>query len=208
MKQARPHSASAVATTLGAVLLAGGLWLSCQPGDLPCDSSPEWAAVCTDAAAGGAGGGMGTGGTGGTGGAPPAISATTAVADCAQWPTLGDMDRFFSSRCGLNSTCHGVGTPWTVMPVQGVWDQFTKELTSGAKLSCAGGKLASRTSWTNSVLWTKTQTPVLPCPPGSTGMMTGLSMPPQRDFMPLTDPLTPVELKCLEGFLKAIAGVR
>ena len=149
---------------------------------------------------------MGTGGTGGA--APAVVSATTAVADCAQWPTLGDMDRFFAARCGLDRNCHGAGTAWTVMPVQGVWDQFTKDATSAAKLSCAGGKLASRTSWTGSVLWTKTQTPVLPCPSGSTSTTPGLSMPPQKDFTPLTDPLTPVELKCLEGFLKAIAGAR
>jgi hypothetical protein len=204
MMEARPHPTRTVATTVGAVMLGGLLWLSCQPGELPCDSTPEWGALCSRGGAGGTGGT----GTGGTGGGAPVLMATTAVPDCADFRTLGEMDRFFSSRCGIGDLCHNARSPWTPMPTTGVWDTFTKEATSVAKVSCGGGKLTNRATWTDSVVWTKTQTPVMPCPPGSTGTSTGLSMPPQKDYMPITLPLSTAELKCLEGFLKVIAGAQ
>jgi hypothetical protein len=198
-------------SSLGIFLLGSALWLSCQAGELPCESSAEWQALCDQTSAGGTGGGAGTGGTGGgagtggNGGGGALLSASTPVPDCAQWTTLGAMDNFFSSRCGLNSMCHGAGAPWTAMPVQGVWAKFTSE-SSAAMFSCTGAKLTNRTTWTDSVLWTKTQTPPLPCAADSTNKNTGLSMPPQTGFPPKTDPLSTAELKCLEGFLKAIAG--
>jgi hypothetical protein len=120
--------------------------------------------------------------------------------DCAMWPTLGDMDKFFLMRCGLNSTCHGTGALWTDMQKQGAWERFK---TDKAKVSCMGGQLANPTNWQDSVLWTKTQSPAS-CP-GGTGSA-GLTMPPQMTYEPKTMALSPAELKCLEGYLKAIGG--
>jgi hypothetical protein len=176
-------------------------WLSCQPGELPCDSSPQWQEVCLEAMTGT--GGTGGAPTGGTGGTPPGLSDSTSIADCAQWKTLGEMDAFFSARCGVNNLCHGDRSAWTVMPTEGVWEKFTTESTSKAALSCGGGRLVNQTAWAESVLWTKTQTPAS-CPPGTNNVV-GLTMPPQMGYEPKMDPLRPEELKCLEGFLRAIA---
>ena len=61
-------------------------------------------------------------------------------------------------------------------------------------------------TWSESVILAKAKagagTPM--CPPGAS--MPGLGMPPQSTFMPKMDVLSADETKCLENFLKAIAG--
>jgi hypothetical protein len=203
MKHASQQRTAGVGKVVGALVFGSVLWLSCQPGELPCDS-PEWQMVCTQpASATGSGTPPATGGAGG--GAPPAaaISATTPIANCGQWPTLGDMDKFFAMRCGVNATCHGTGAVWTDMQKAGMWKTVTTDLTANAKVSCAGQKLANPTNWRESVLWLKTQSPAS-CPGGAANA--GLTMPPQMTYEPKLPVLNQTEIACLEGFLKAVTG--
>ncbi len=132
-----------------------------------------------------------------------AVNAATPVANCAQWPTLGDMDKFFAMRCGVNTTCHATGAVWTDMQKTGMWQRLITDASSNAKVSCAGSKLANGGNWRDSVLWLKVQSPAT-CP-GGTGAA-GLSMPPQMTYEPKMAALNQAELNCLEGFLKAVTG--
>jgi hypothetical protein len=122
--------------------------------------------------------------------------------NCQQWPTLGDMDKFFANRCGVNATCHASGAPWTDMQKQGVWERFKTAGTDKAKFSCMGGQLVNTANWRESVIWTKTQTPAT-CAGGGTA---GVTMPPQAGFEPKMPVLSAAELTCLEGFLKAMGS--
>jgi hypothetical protein len=209
MKHASQQRTAGVGMAVGALIFGTVLWSSCQPGELPCNEE-QWKGIC-EQAAGGAGGSAAppsqpAPGAGGATGAPPppaaAISASTPVMDCAMWPTLGDMDKFFLMRCGVNATCHGTGALWTDMQKQGAWERFK---TDKAKVSCMGGQLANTANWRDSVLWTKTQSPAA-CPGGSGSA--GLTMPPQMTYEPKLPVLSPAESKCLEGFLKAISGTK
>jgi hypothetical protein len=205
MKHASQQRTAGVGMAVGALVIGSTFWLSCQPGELPCEQNDQWRALCDPQGAGGSGG---TPSPGPTGGAPPAapaaLSATTPIMNCAQWPTLGDMDKFFANRCGVNATCHASGAPWTDMQKQGVWQRFTTDATSKAKVSCSGAPLANTGNWRESVIWTKTQTPAS-CPTGGGGSA-GLTMPPQMLYEPKMALLSAAELTCLEGFLKALGG--
>ena len=216
MKHASQQRTAGVGMAAGALFLGSALWLSCQPGELPCDRSVEWQAVC-DQAAGGVGGDPGPTGAGGAGGAAPASpppgsggmpTAATVVQNCAQWPTLGDMDRFFANRCGAGGTgtCHNMSTA-------GIWnDMFSKDVwkrlqTEGGKSSCKGAKLINTEKWSESLVLAKVQPGTPVCPPGSMpGAMPGIAMPPQMGFEPKMALLNADEMKCLENYLKAIAG--
>ena len=124
MKQVQ-HQSKLGFRIMAAVFATGGLaWLSCQPGELPCDSSPEWQAVCKkEGGAGGTGGGAPMGGAGGM---APVVDRNTPIADCSQWKTLGEMDKFFAARCagdGTATQCH-VATnkdAWTDLNAPDVW---------------------------------------------------------------------------------------
>jgi hypothetical protein len=208
MKHASQQRTAGGGMAVGVLIFGSVFWLSCQPGELPCDQD-QWQAICAGQTAGGAGGSTtpppaaapGGGGAAPPSAAPPAaVTATTAVMDCAMWPTLGDMDKFFLMRCGVSASCHGTGALWTDMQKQGVWERFK---TDKAKVSCMGSQLANPTSWSDSVIWRKTQSPAM-CPGGSGSA--GLTMPPQMTYEPKMPALSQAELKCLEGFLKAISG--
>jgi hypothetical protein len=192
------------------------LFLSCQPGELPCDRSQDWQQLCAQAA-GGVGGDTPTGGAGGAGGAstptgtPPAPGSPTAdtpVKECAKYPTLGAMDQFFAARCGAGGTgsCHITGTAaiWNDMFSKDVWRRLQ---TEPAKSSCKGAaKMINAEKWSESLILAKIQ-PMPVCPPGPmAGASAGIPMPPQAGFQPLMEALKPDEVKCIENFLKAIAG--
>jgi hypothetical protein len=207
MKHASQQRTAGVGTVVGAVIFGSVLWLSCQPGELPCDSSPQWQEACAQMA-----GAPGTPPPGAAPGGPPAMSppppppvnAATPVMNCAQWPTVGDMDKFFAMRCGVNSICHGTNTVWTDMQKTGMWQRvIATDMNSKAKVSCAGGPLANGANWRESVLWTKVQSPAT-CPGGSG--VPGATMPPQMMYEPKMPLLNQSELNCLEGFLKAVTG--
>jgi hypothetical protein len=202
MRSAPQRRKTILETATGAMVLASALWVSCQPGELPCDSSPDWRAICGP----GAGGTGGTGGMGGAGGGGPgAPSAMTAVADCAKWPTLGDMDKFFGMRCAAGTSCHVTTSAplWTDMQTKDVWQRLKdkKPITS-----CNAGALINSTNWRDSVLWMKVQPggAMAMCPAGA--MSPGATMPPQAGFEPKLDPVSDEERKCLEGFLRAATG--
>ncbi len=186
-------------------VLSAACWLSCQPGELPCDQSPEWQAICSEGAGsvGGAGGAGGTGGgdpTGGAGG----VNAATPVADCPQWPNLGEMDKFFSNRCAAGMSCHVIAAAniWSDLQTAEVWRRMRDKTPI---VSCKPGKMINSTAWQESVIWAKVQAASPPvCPPGASN--TGITMPPQAGFEPKLDPVNDAERKCLEGYLKAIAG--
>jgi hypothetical protein len=195
-----------VGTAIGAVIFGALLASSCAPGKLPCDKDDEWRAVCAipGEGQGGNGGGGGMGGAPGMGGATGAVSAATTI-DCAAFPTLGDMDQFFSARCGLDNACHNEvgGLAWKDLKKPGVWERMQMPT---ATFICAPGKLIDKADWTKSVLWTATRSPKTTCP---TGMIARL-MPPQEgaNITPPQPILTAQENTCLENFLKAIAGAQ
>ena len=210
MKHASQQRTTGVGRAVGALIFGSALWLSCQPGELPCDRSADWQAVCGQAAGGVGGDPTPAGGAGGAGGAAPpaaagAPSAATTVKDCAMWPTLGDMDRFFASRCGAGGTgtCHNMATAgiWNDMFSANVWRRLQ---TEKGKSSCKGAKLINADKWSESLILAKIQgTPA--CPPDGTGMA-GIQMPPQMGFEPKMAVLNADEIKCIENYLKAIAG--
>jgi hypothetical protein len=203
-----------------AVGVIGSLFLACAPGELPCGKA-EWQTVCAERPAGGAGGsGAGAGGStggsgggaGGTGGSSAFVAtANTMVKDCAMFNTVGQADMFFKMRCGVEGgTCHvkAYDMIWQDFQSADVWNRFTKDPTAQngprkAKAACVGGKLVDQDNWENSVLWAKTKSPVV-CPPGTN--VIGVTMPP-GNMMPMMNPLTDPEKKCIEGFLKALAGL-
>ena len=184
----------------GTAVALSAVWLSCQPGELPCDD-PAWQAVCNERSGGtgGTGGSMPMGGTGGGG-----PNAATAVANCSKWPTVGDMDKFFAMRCSAGASCHVTTSApiWSDMQTAEVWRRLKdkKPITS-----CNGGKLISSTNWQESVIWAKVQPGTPACPPGVSGSP-GITMPPQAGFEPKLDPVSDEERTCLEGYLKALSG--
>ncbi len=211
MKQAHQQSKKSLWMVAGLSLLGGAAWLSCQPGELPCDSTPEWQQIC--AKTGGAGGSGGSGGgmpMGGAGGGP-VVDRNTPVKDCTQWKTLGEMDKFFLNRCAAGGGTEGAqchvssnAAVWSDFTAADVWSRLKDK---EPKISCKGAKMINSGTWGDSVILAKvkagTGTPM--CPPG--GSNPGVGMPPQATFTPKMDLLTADETKCLENFLKAIAGV-
>jgi hypothetical protein len=191
--------ASAVATAASS--------LGCAPGTLPCDK-PEWASICAD------GGGGGSDGGGGAVDMRPAFVPTkdTPVKDCALFTTVGAADPFFKMRCAPeNSGCHvtGFADAWQDFERAGIWDRLSRDPMNmnqprKARAACIGARVVDPTNWENSVLWAKTKTPVV-CPSGG-GAVGGFTMPP-GDMMPKMDALSADELKCIEGFLKGLAGL-
>ncbi len=156
---------------------------------------------------------MPTGGAGGAGGGAPTgtpptpgmPSADTPVKDCAKYPTLGSMDQFFAARCGAGGmgSCHITATAgiWNDMFSKDVWRRLQME---SGKTSCKGAKMINADKWSDSLILAKIQaTPA--CPPGGAGSA-GIAMPPQAGFTPLMEVLKADEVKCIENFLKAIAG--
>jgi hypothetical protein len=202
----------ALNTLLAGLLLGAGAFAGCQPGTLPCDSSPEWETICSGAGGGTGSGGMagGGGGMSGSGGGmaqmggmmgmvTPPPTAATAVANCAAFPNLGEMDKFFAMRCGDDATCH---VPQTAV----VWHDFkTAEVWKRAvdlkgKTECIGAPMVDKADHTKSVLWAKVQNQGK-CPDGSN--VKGMRMPQKYPTKPEMF-LTQDEMTCLEGFLKAL----
>jgi hypothetical protein len=204
----------------GAAVLVVGVWVlaACQAGELPCTKDDEWKAICAGskasggtgggAAGSGGGGGGGSGGAmadaGGTGGKPAGtLSKDTPIANCAAYPTVGKMDDFFSMRCGVNATCHGAGAPWTAMAGADVWMALKDAMP---KIDCRMDKVVDSGDWAKSLVWVKTRSPGPPACP-TPGGVAGVLMPP-ADLPPKMPVLTADENTCLQGFLKAIAGVQ
>jgi hypothetical protein len=211
MKQAHQQSKKSLWLVTGLSLLGGAAWPSCQPGELPCDL-PEWQDL--QACKGGAGGMGGSGGTtpmGGAGGGGAMVTKDTEVKDCNQWKTLGEMDRFFTARCAAGggsegASCHVTtnAAAWSDLASPDIWKRV-KDVD--AKFSCKGAKLINSKTWSESVIWAKVQPGDGPptCPPG--GSTPNVRMPPQDGtFKPVMAVLSADELKCLENFLRAIAG--
>jgi hypothetical protein len=203
MKETHRDRAAAPGTIVGAVVF-GALLASCAPGKLPCDKDEQWRAICADPGTG-MGGAGGMGGGGGMGGAPMAVTAATTI-DCAMYPTVGDMDKFFAARCGLDNNCHATPTFKDLKSA----NVFSR-LKTGATLAksavyCGGSDVIDTADWQKSILWVATRVPKANCPGQGTIIRT---MPPQEpaNVMPKEPPLTADENACLEKYLKAIAGV-
>jgi hypothetical protein len=194
MKSPLLHRPARTSMLLGLVILASGFSLGC-PGQLPCLVGPNGQLNCNDSPAYPADAAVGQVA------APVTVNANTAIAGCARWPTLGAMDAFFASRCGIAASCHGNGTAYTDLGSPFAWVRLP---LANAKVSCKGALVANTRSWRDSVLWAKTQTPVA-CPPGAT-TMGGQTMPPQMAYDPKTPVLNLDEITCLQGFLTALAG--
>jgi hypothetical protein len=147
MKKAPQSRVAGVGTAVGAVILGSVMWLGCQPGALPCEKD-DWKGICagndsgvsvatTGGSSGGNNGGSSGGNTGGSSGgtggsgAPPAAgkpTASTPVADCGMYKTLGDMDTFFEMKCGSNgAACHGSGAPFGDFKGNKMWERFVKK---------------------------------------------------------------------------------
>ena len=208
MKQNHQFRVAGVGTAIGAVMLGGLLFAACAPGKLPCEKD-EWKEVCAlpddrPSGQGGSGGGGGGGGSGGSGGDVMAagLNDNTAI-ECADFPTLKKMDDWFGMRCGVNTSCHATGAPWSDLKKEKVWERLSTAggLEEKAKVSCAGGKLIDTETWSNSVIYAKSKMPVV-CPSGGTP---GLQMPPAA-LPPMMAPLSAGEIACLESFLKVIAA--
>jgi hypothetical protein len=197
MKHASQQRTAGVGMAVGALIFGSTLWISCQPGELPCDQNDQWRALCDQPAGAPTPPPPAAPPPGGQPAPTGSVSAATPIMNCTQWPTLGDMDKFFANRCGVNATCHAAMSPWTDMQKTGVWERFK---TEKAKITCSGSQLVNTANWRESVIWIKTQTPAT-CPGGAPG---GQTMPPQMLYEPKMMALTPAELTCLEGFLKAI----
>ena len=199
-------------------VLVVGVWLlaASQAGELPCTKDDEWKAICagSKASGGSGGGGTGTGGgggssggaqgdAGGTGGMPAAVNKDTPIANCSKYPTLGKMDDFFAMRCGVAVNCHNAMAPWTNMALTDSW-MVLKDAVP--KIDCKSDKIVDSTTWSKSLVWVKTRKPGPPACP-TAGGIPGTIMPPP-EMMPKMDALTADEDMCLQGFLKAIAGVQ
>jgi hypothetical protein len=219
MKKAPQTRVAGVGTAVGAVILGSVLWLGCQPGALPCEKD-DWKGVCAGGdALPGAGGSSNTGGSsnggnaggntggssGSTGGASgdagmPATGdlGSKAVASCANWKTVKDMDKFFASKCGNMAACHNNAM------VFGDYTSadFYKKLTDSSfitKFDCIGVPMADMSDPTKGAFWGKIQNPPT-C--SASGKMPGPAMP----LAPTAMPLTADEKTCLENYLKVIAG--
>ena len=186
MRTALPHQRAGVGTGFLLVVVGSAFSLGC-PGQLPCDVNPDYACESSaDAAAPATAG---------------AISTDSPIAGCARWPTLGTMDKFFVSRCGIAASCHGSGTAYTDMAGAFAWYRLLQARTN---ISCKGAPLIDTTNWRTSMLWLKTQNPVA-CPP-AIGGFGGVTMPPQMNYDPKTPVLSAEETRCLEGFLRTVTG--
>ena len=200
MKRTHREPMAAVGGRAVTTVILGSLLLGC-PRYRPCDD-PAWKEVCEGEGDGGresAGEGSKdmSGGADGTGG----MTSATAI-DCAEYPTLSDMDKFFARRCGASADdeCHATALPWTDMKSPEVWRRLADR---NSMVTCKDAKLIDTKTWSNSVILAKTKTPVA-CPPG--GSNPGLPMPPPN-MMPMMAPLSAAETTCLENYLKKIAGM-
>lgn len=136
-----------------------------------------------------------------------ALSAATPVKGCTAYPTVGDMDKLFVKTCGDDSSCHKAKIPYGDLKTADIWKRM-KDVTPA--LVCTDGKLIDSQKPEASILLMKLKQPVPACPPG-TGKEAGLTMPPMlKDQLQATKypALTPDELKCLEGFVAAIAAAK
>jgi hypothetical protein len=199
MTNAPQRRKASLGSVAGAAFALSAVWLSCQPGELPCESSPQWQMVCNERS-GGTGGTGGSTPMGGSGGAGPA----TAIANCSKWPTVGEMDKFFGSRCSAGTACHvmAMARAWSDFQTAEVWKRL---LDKNPITSCNGGKLINSTDWQASVIWAKVQPGAAACPPGVSGSA-GVTMPPQSTFEPKLEPVSDEERTCLEGYLRALSG--
>src|SRR4029079_9839958 len=141
MKQAHQQSKKSVWLVSGLSVLGAAAWLSCQPGELPCDD-PKWQQEISACKGGNAGG---TGGSpmGGAGGGTTTVDRNSEVKDCAQWKTLGEMDKFFVNRCAAGGGAEGAqchvstnAAAWTDFTAADVWMRLKDQ---SPKLSCKGG---------------------------------------------------------------------
>jgi hypothetical protein len=198
-----------VSCMVAAVVVQG-----CQPGKL-CDKD-EYQELCENPQLGGTGGGgSGGGGTGGGGSGGnrdgggmemlKVVTRDTPVADCPnEFNTVGKMDAFFKMRCGPDgSNCHtpAFAIAWRDFNTADVWMRMADPATKTA--ACAGSRIIDNRNWASSLMLAKVKDPVA-CPPGSTGAA-GLRMPPPG-MVPMMNPLSADELKCLENFVRAATG--
>ncbi|HEY0705684.1 MAG TPA: hypothetical protein VGG33_02750 [Polyangia bacterium] len=205
MTEPRSFVHSAPKALFVGVLVGGAIVASCQPGTLPCDSSPEWEAICGGSGGtSGGGGSSGSGGGGGMGGTTPpgnggmtgtGVTAATAVMNCSAFPTLGEMDKFFAMRCGEGITCHSGGA-FGDFKAPEVWKRL---VGSPSKLAtpCTGSPLIDGKDYTKGLFWIRTQAEPK-CPDGKSA---GSRMP-SAPQMALNDS----EAACLKSFLQVVAG--
>lgn len=203
MKKAPQTRVAGGGTAVGAVIFGSMVLLGCQPGTLPCEKD-DWKGICagndaginTTAASGGTSGSpSGSGGAGGMVTTPKMISATTPVADCGTYKTLGDMDMFFEMKCGGGgSACHGANAPFGDFKGNSMWDRGR---TTKTKFACMGTLLIDPADASKGAFFAKIN--------GETrcGGMMG-KMPP-LNAMP-AQMITADEKKCLETYLNTIAG--
>jgi hypothetical protein len=211
-----------VGMALGFIALGSVSAISCNPGALPeCPQEGDdrdridcWGGGDGGPAGGAGGGGAGgsTGGSGGMtamggagGGTGMMVSATTAVAGCDKFNTLGGADAFFKMRCGTGTSCHPVG-------LKDIWQDFesanafSRLLNRDAKVTCIAGKgkIIDGTDHTKSILLLKTKDAMPKCADGATA---GELMPPQSmSPMGMYPALSAAEKTCIENFVKAAAG--
>ena len=215
MSEARNATRTLAARGAGLVV-ASLLIAGCQPGTLPCDKDPEWAAICKgDASVTGGGGGSGSGGSSGSGGGTQNSGGsggggggTTAKADtpldnCSKYKTVGGMDEFFAMRCATSGSCHDAagGGAWTNFKMPDVWMRLKD---APAKFSCKGDPIIDTKAWDKSAAWRKTR---MPAPVMCAGTGLGMSVMPPPLIEPKMMELTSEENACLESFLKKMAGM-
>jgi hypothetical protein len=155
---------------------------------------------------GGSGGQGGTGGASGAGGAgadagpaPGDANAETPIAGCRTYKTIGEMEAgFFPARCGSSPACHPSAGVFADFTTPGIFERSQRK----EALFCRGTVLADPIDWTRGMIWLKVQDEPR-CPNGNAA---GASMPSMAGVPAMK--LTSDERACLEGYLKAIAGVR
>jgi hypothetical protein len=202
-------SRSGIVGGTAAALAAGMVWSGCQPPSLPCNKDETWKSICAGdldggqpkgggGSATGGGGGMGSGGAGGAGmpDAPPAYPGdNTPVAECPKYPTVGEMDTFFQTRCS-SSACHFSQQAFGDYKSPHVWERVA---TMKTIIACPGTAFADPGGDpSKSVMWFKVQE----MPTCADGKPAGARMP-QPPAMLLDD----AEKKCFQNFIKALKDV-
>jgi hypothetical protein len=201
---------------------------SCAPGVLPpCEDDnaeyPDcWSPSAGDGGAnpggsggnagsggGGSGGGMagGMGGMGGVaagGGSGKTPTATSAVAPCTKFQTLGEADAWFKMRCGSGKGgCHQAmyRAVWGELESADIWKRLSNV---DAVQSCKGSSkmIVPGADWKKSVLYIKTHEMMPKCPDGKEAGATIMPPPGMADY----PALTAEEKTCIENFVKVAAG--
>jgi hypothetical protein len=207
-----------VVSAMAATVIQG-----CAPGKI-CDK-PEYEAQCampTGGTGGGGTGGSGGGGSGGSGGGGaggnrdgggtdaggPNVSASTALADCTEYNTLGKMDEFFGKRCGHETGCHTMAgaTVWSDLKMANVFSRFANTSTKGTCIGQTENKMLDMADWQKSMILVKTRDAMPKC---KNGTAAGTIMPAPEAMQAASmkqPPLTDAEKKCIENFVRVATG--